>query len=326
MQYNHLLGQAAALAAALTWASALVLFKRSGERMPPVSLSLFKNAVALLLFAPTLAILMWVEPGHSLDHLREFPIGDYCILMLSGVLGIAIADTLLFYALNLIGVGLMAVVDCVYAPLTLLFAWLYLSETLTWPHYVGGALIIAGVFTATRHKPPAGRSRTQLLAGMALAVLAIALVAFGIVLAKPILGPMAVMWATSIRMAAGTVLLALFALLGRRWKEHWVAFQPAPIWKFAIPAAILGTYLSLIFWIAGFKYTYAPVAAVLNQTSVIFASIFAAVFLHEHFGGRKVAALVIGVIGVVIVSFAGPILAFWKAHQEAIFAGLHGFS
>lgn len=306
----HILGQAAALGAAITWASALVLFKRSGERVPPVALNMYKNVVGLILLFATLGVMALVGTG-DINTLYKLHPGDVCLLLLSGVIGIAVADSLLFAGLNLIGVGLMAVVDCTYAPLCILFAWLLLAETLTAYHYIGAALTVAGVFIASRHKPPVGRTRGQLLLGILLSVLAIAMMAVGIVLPKPILEEAGLIPATTLRMVAGTILLALFALLGRNWKQHWTIFKPTAVWKFALPAAILGTYLSMTLWVAGFKYTHATVAAVLNQTSVIFASIFAAVFLKEHFGGRKVVALVLAVIGVILITLGDQITLAW---------------
>jgi drug/metabolite transporter (DMT)-like permease len=64
-------------------------------------------------------------------------------------------------------------------------------------------------------------------------------------------------------------------------------------------------YFALLFWIAGFKYTYASLAAILNQTSVIFALILASVFLKERFTRRKLAAVVLAFAGVAIIAANG---------------------
>lgn len=64
-------------------------------------------------------------------------------------------------------------------------------------------------------------------------------------------------------------------------------------------------------WVAGFKYTYAAVAGVLNQTTVVFASVLAALFLKEQFGRRKIAALVLALIGVVMVTLSDWLHGAW---------------
>ena len=106
---------------------------------------------------------------------------------------------------------------------------------------------------------------------MLLAPLAVGMMAFGIVIAKPILPTYTVMFSTTVRMAAGSATLALIALLSRQRKTHWSVFVPSASWKYAIPGSVLGAYMAMILWVAGFKYTSASVAAILNQTSTIFA-------------------------------------------------------
>jgi drug/metabolite transporter (DMT)-like permease len=309
---NHPLGQTCALLTAILWAYALVLFKRSGEEIAPIALNLFKNVVGMLLLGGTLglALLAGVD---SFAEVRGRCLGDIAVLLLSGFLGIALADTLLFRALNLIGVGLVSVADCTYAPLTILFSWLLLSEKLTAFHYVGAVLVILSVFISSRHARPGHRTRGQVFAGLLLAITAIATMAFGIVLAKPVLEEMSVLWATTLRMSAGLVFLALFALLGAGWRRHWQVFRPSPVWRSALPASVLGTYVCLLLWVAGFKYTYVPVAALLNQTSVVFATVLGALLLKEHFGRRQAAALVLAVTGVAVVTFGGTLWARWAS-------------
>ena len=52
-----LLGATFALLAALVWSFAVILFKRSGEKVAPLSLNLFKNTVALTLLAISLIVM-----------------------------------------------------------------------------------------------------------------------------------------------------------------------------------------------------------------------------------------------------------------------------
>lgn len=299
---NHPLGQVCALLSAVVWGYALVLFKRSGEHISPVALNLYKNAVGLLLLLITLAALVLLGPDGS-AALGRHDFGEIALLLLSGILGIAIADSFHFHALNLIGVGLISVVDCCYAPFVIFFSWLLLGEKLTAYHYVGAALIVIGVFIASSHALPRQRTRGQIVSGVVLAVLALGVMAFGIVMAKPVLDTFPLMWATTLRMVGGFALLSLFALLGRDWRGHWAVYRPHRSWRSALPASVLGAYVSVVMWVAGFKYTYASIAGALNQTSVIFASLLAALILKEHFGRRQVLALVLAMTGVVVTCY-----------------------
>ncbi len=307
---NHPLGQFCALLTAMIWAYALVLFKRSGETVAPIALNLYKNTVGLALLIGTLVLFM-AAGWDSFRPVQELPPDELALLLLSGIIGIALADTLFFHALNLIGVGLISVVDCSYAPLAILFAWLLLNEKLTAFHYVGAALVVAGVFMTSRHTLPVRRTRGQIIGGMLLATLAVGLMAFGIVMAKPVLEKMPVLWSTTLRLAAGLALLGLFALLGPGWRRHWAIFRPSRAWRLALPASVLGTYVCVLLWVAGFKYTYASIAALLNQTSVVFASVLAALLLKEHFGVRQAAALGLAMAGVVTVTLGGQLAAWF---------------
>lgn len=293
---HDLIGQACALSAAITWAVAVILFKQSGERVPPLPLNLFKCAVGLILLMITLAVL-----GDGPALLARFTTRDIVILLISGIIGIALADTLFFHSLNLIGVGLVSIVDCLYTPLIILFSYLMLSEELTRSDYLGTALIILAVFLSSRHAPPAGRTRGQIALGVLFGAFAMALMAFSIVFAKPVLEKFPLIWGTTLRLFAGTLALAALGLGSPRRKEYWAVFRPSPVWWIIVPASVLATYLSMVFWIAGFKYTEAAIAAVLNQTSIIFALILATIFLKEPFSTRKLAAVTLAAAGVVMV-------------------------
>ncbi|MFQ5490907.1 MAG: DMT family transporter [Phycisphaerae bacterium] len=299
---RHLIGQSCALAAAVCWAIALVLFKRSGEKIQPIPLNLFKNVVGLILFGLTLLV-----AGDGIGVLSQFPVEDIYILLVSGLIGIALADTLLFYALNLVGVGIISIVDCTYSPIIILLSHLMIGESLTVYHYAGTGLILLGVLSACRVSPPKDRTRRQLVAGMLLGVASIAVMGYGIVLAKPVLEVMdfPLVWATTLRLGAGTLVLAVWALALTDRREIWAAFRPAAHWKYSLPASILGTYFALLFWVAGFKYTWASVAGMLNQTSVVFALIFATFILKERFSRRKAVAVCLALTGVAVVRVYG---------------------
>jgi len=296
---TNLIGETFALLAALTWAFALVLFKLSGERVGPLALNLFKNTIGLIMLAVTLLFI-----SDTLGILGHVPQEDIVILLFSGLIGIALADTVFFHALNLVGVTLVSIVDCLYSPFVILFSCLILSETLGLSGYVGTGLILAGVFISSRHAPPADRTPAQLILGSMLGASSMALMTFGIVIAKPVLElyDFPLILATTLRMAAGTAALALLAIASRKRGQYWSVFRPSPVWRVSIPASVLGTYFALIFWMAGFKYAKASIAGILNQTSVIFAINLATIILREPLTRRKLVSVVLAGAGVAIVT------------------------
>ena len=295
----HLSGETHALLAAFTWALALTLFKRSGETVPPLTLNLFKNVVALALMAVTAP---WLGEA-SAAHLHS-SWSDIGILLLSGVLGIALADTAFFYCLNRVGLGLVTIVECLYSPSVILFAFLLLGERISMWHGVGGAFIICAVIVSTRHNLPKDRTQRDMIIGFLAGGISMALMAYGIVLAKPVLARFSLINAAMLRLLAGTGLIVIFTLLSSRRASYWSVFRPAATWRFTIPAAILGTYFAMLFWVAGFKYANAATAGILNQTSMIFAIILATFVLKEPFTRRKLVAITLALAGVITVWFA----------------------
>ncbi len=295
---DSLLGASFALSAAVVWSFAMILFKQSGDKVPPLALNLFKNTVALILLSATL-----YARGLGFETMENNTAKDFCILALSGFLGIAVADTLFFYSLNLVGVGIVSIVDCLYSPLIILFSFLLLSEKLTALQYFGAGLVLLAVAITSRHAPPQGRTRKQIIAGVLLGVLTMGVMTFSIVFAKPVLANFSTEWATTIRMAVGTAALSIVVLFLPQRRALWSVFRPSKTWKVSLPGSVLGAYLSSLLWIAGFKYAGASVAGVLNQTSTIFALLLATLILKESFTRRKFVAMVIALGGIVLVTF-----------------------
>lgn len=294
-------GELYALASAFTWGCAVVLFKRGGEQMGPVVLNLFKNLVALLLLSITLLFLGDFMAPFALLSPREL-----WLLGLSGGLGIAVADTLLFASLNRIGVTRIAIVDCLYSPCILLFSWYLVNESLFLAHYIGGTLILVGILiSGWRRKKKyqvEEHSGTELWFGMLLGVCAIVVMTFSIVLVKPILQKVPLAWATTFRLTVGSVLLFVWLLVTRR-SDLSQLIRPTSGWRFIIPAACLGTYISMLFWIGGFKYAKASTAGLINQSSIIFAILLSALFLKEPLTRPKLIAILFAASGVLVVSF-----------------------
>ena len=126
---------------------------------------------------------------------------------------------------------------------------------------------------------------------MAFGASALLMMTFGIVLAKPVLDQSPVLWATTIRQVGAMGTLLIVALLPSQRGACVAVYRPSPSWRFMLPGAVLGSYLSLIFWIAGMKYTETTTASVLNQSSNVFVIFLATLFLKERLTVRKLIAI-----------------------------------
>jgi len=292
---NLLLGQLLSVLSAVIWAVSVVMFRMSGRSMTPVGLNLFKSAVAIALFVPTLLVFGGsFAPGERLL--------DTLILFLAGAVGIAVADTVFFQGLNLVGAGLSQIASCSYSPFVIIMSFFALGERLTLGDAIGAGLILSGIFLSARHDPPRGIGSAELRKGIILCTIAMALNALGVVIGKPALNRTPVLWATAIRLAGGTITLALLAGLVPGLRKSWRAFIPHRNWRIAIPASVIGTYVTMIIWIAGMKFAPVSIASILNQTSAIFVLPIAALVLKESITARKLLAVGLAVGGVALVT------------------------
>jgi len=288
------MGELFALLAALTWAFAVICFRKSGETISPIPLNLFKNLLGIVLILPTMAIL-----GQT--FLYSAPPREIILLLISGALGIGLSDTMFFKSLNTIGAGLSAIVDCLYSPFIICLSVLILGERLTPLQVVGAILIVSAVFAATFEKKNDAISRRNLIWGIFWGVGAMATVALSIVIIKPILGHLPILWSAQIRFIGGCVVLVVIVLSRPNRLRIFEIRRFAHGWKYMLIGSILGSYGALIFWLAGMKYTQASIAAALNQTSILFVFIFAAVLLKEVINLQRAIGIILGVGGVILV-------------------------
>jgi drug/metabolite transporter (DMT)-like permease len=200
------LGELLALTTAVVWAFAVIFFKKSGESVHPVGLNIFKNSLAAILLVPTI----WIFDG---TVLRDVPVEQYWLLLFSGALGIGLADTLFFMSLNRLGAGLSSIVDCLYSPFIIGLSVLWLGEKLSVWQVVGVAMILSAVLTAAHRKSSSEISRHNLVWGIFFGVLAMALMAVGVVIVKPLLDISPLLWVTEIRLFGGIIVLLFIVAL-----------------------------------------------------------------------------------------------------------------
>lgn len=282
-------GDAMALGCAVVWASAVMLFRRLGD-VHPVSLNLFKNAVATALLLLTMALAGLRFDLHRSPH-------DWLCLAGSGVLGLAVADSLFLAGLRRVDAAVAAVADCAYSPTVILLSTLWLSEVPRAGFLWGAPLVLVGLLLVVWQ----GRgSRAVDPRGLALVLGGVMTTAVGVVLAKPALARSGLVEATTIRLLAGSSALLLVQLARGKGREAVALFTPQPAWRVAVPATVLATYVSMLLWLGGMKYGTASRAALLNQTGAIVLMVMSRV-MGEAIPLRRWVGAALAVSGVAIV-------------------------
>ena len=292
---NFGLGEWCSLSCAVLWAWATISFRIAGEKLTPFHLNLFKNLSLFILMIPT----AWLAEGWSWNAISG---KDQFYLLVSGFIGICIADFLYLAALNRLGAGLNSILACLYSPLVILFSFLLLGERLTNSQIIGALIIIAGTFLASSPNRQNDRPK-ELATGLALGIASMITMALGVVIAIPCLHADTLFWAIEFRLLGGVGFAALILFLPGKAQALTQAFLRKDLpWKTMLGGTWVAAFVALILWMKGFllmaEKNSASIAAVLNQTSTFFTLGFAAIFLRERLTTPKLAGAALAFGGV----------------------------
>lgn len=269
------IGPICALLTACAWAIGVIFFKQATAYWSALGLNYFKNGLALCLFFITFPLVgqsFWIDA----------PAEHIVYLLLSGAVGIGIADTLFFKCLDLVGAARSAIVECLYSPSIVFFSFLLLGETITALDVVGGILIISSILLSAGKLTSERNEDAELTKGFVLGAISMVLMGISIVAIKPTLEVYPVLWSTTWRLVGGVVVVTLWIPFSQE-KFGSILKQCFSVsrWGRALPGAFMGTYVAMIFWIAGFKHGEASITAILNQTATIFTVLLAGLVLKE---------------------------------------------
>ncbi len=287
------IGEFYSVACALAWAIAVILLKRSGESMPPFALNLFKNLLMLVLLVPTMA-------AFSAPAVVPLPAAWIGLCLLSGLVGIALGDTLFFRTLNQLGASRTGMISTLYSPFVVLFASLFLGERLGQLQVLGFVTVLAGLALVNwpdRARELGALPPRALLTG----VLSMLCMAGGIVIVKPVLSDADFLWIVLLRMLGGVAGMLLLVLLRRETGVLLAQFRGPHHWPTLIAGAFIGTYLAMMLWLAGYKYAPAPVSAILNESATAFILLLAWLFLGERLNRRQLMGCAAALGGVTLV-------------------------
>jgi drug/metabolite transporter (DMT)-like permease len=304
-----LAGGAAALLSAAIWGYSSTLITRPSQIWGGQATNLFKSVVAAVLFLFAIIVVL----GPSALNVPPAALWQFAV---SGVLGLAIADTGYLSALKHIGPTLTAIVYETSGIFTCILGVALLDERLTAGEIGAVALVIGGVLLAVLDEPPAHVAREHLLRGVLYGLFAAAFHACGLIVNKTAfdslaaadgtIGFRAAMIAGFTRMTAAAIGLLVLGVMTGSLARQTRPLREAAGWRASFLAAVLGSFVAMITMQLSLTLLKTGIASVLLSMTPIFTIPIAWKMLNHRPTWRAVAGAVIALAGASLLSLGSP--------------------
>lgn len=260
-------GELFAILTAVCWTASSQLFEHSSRRVGSLPVNLLRLPLAFIL----LGVFNLVHRGMfvPLDASRS----AWGWLLLSGFLGFALGDLMLFKSYVLIGSRVAMLVQALSPVITAILGRIFLSETLGLKSLAGMAITLTGVslviLTSSAGTPDENGTVARKLrfahapAGLIMAVGSAVCSSTGLVVSKYGMGGYDAFAATQIRLVAGIAgFTVLITLLGR-WRRIGEAFRDRKALTSLSLGAVFGPFLGVSFCMLAIQRTRTGIASTL---------------------------------------------------------------
>jgi drug/metabolite transporter (DMT)-like permease len=294
-------GELAALGTALAFAFSSVFHTLAGRRLGSVIL----NRMRLLLAIGYLVVLHLIS-GIPLPFQAGFEHTFW--LSLSGAIGLALGDALLFQAFILIGARLGMLLLSLNPILAALLGWLLFKEHLSGYQILGIILAVVGVavVVSERGATPgtATTNKKDYTKGVFLGLGAAACQAGGLITARPGLADgFPALSATLIRMVAASILIWGLAILQRQVRQTFERVD-GKSWLILSAGAFIGPVLGVTLSLYAVQNSLVGVASTLMAMTPLFMLPIGYFIFHERFGWKAVAGTAIAMTGITLLFLA----------------------
>lgn len=290
-----LVGEIAALTGSALWGISSHLYGSVVRELSPSFMNFVKNVFAALCFGCVCLVfriapfgLGWHETG---------------ALLLSGVIGIGLGDTVWFLALRFMPVHTVLVVGTVSPLVSAILAWLTIGESLSVASWICMAITVSGIALVVsepqKRQADARFTPSMRLVGIGLVVLAVLLGAVSNVITRSVFvsAEISPFWSGFLRLLAGSV-VAFFFVVFMRIKRGAGSAVSLGVYGRLLVGASLGTVLGIFCQQLAFQHTSVGVAQALMSVTPVFSIIFA-VITGQRPSFRSLTGSLIATVGVV---------------------------
>jgi drug/metabolite transporter (DMT)-like permease len=291
-----MIGTIYALIAALCWAGGGTILKFLTTKIDALSLITLRLCATLPLL---LAVILLSGRGTELVNTPLMPL---VYLIISGVIGIAIGDTIFIKSLSYLNVSqAFPIALCSNPVFTVLLAVLLLGESFTWVTGLGTFFVLLGVYLLTSRMTNStpGRIRGK---GIILALITGAVWAVSVVTLKLGAIDMNPLVAAAIQLPSAIIVLLPFALSQRKRGALQLKKYGSRSLALALASGPLDYGVGTVLFIIAMQLIGAGKAAVLATTSPFFLLPFSVFILKERLTRLTLIGIFVGVAGVCLVT------------------------
>ena len=283
------LGIIAALGSAASWAFATVVFDRLGKVMPYAGITFLKGFFSILLMLLLVLII---------GDFKNISAHDVLILVISGIIGIAIGDTLFFKSLQDLGAKMQVLYFMLGQVVTMLLSFLLLGDVLSIEEYVGGIILLCGIVVVTWGRQESHPNKMRGIIGGFLSILCFSV---STIMIKYTEEDIDVISATFYRMLAGTLIMTLFGLTTRKMESWLLPLKEYKTLGLFLVNVVVLTIGGFILSMYAIKTISVSLASILSTTEPVFVLLLVYLINHEKVSKRELVGAVISISGLLII-------------------------
>ncbi|HDP80896.1 MAG TPA: DMT family transporter [Spirochaetes bacterium] len=291
------LGELAALATAFFWTITALSFESAGRRVG----SLAVNLIRLMMAFGIIAIYTGLSRGLPLPV--DASAHAWLWLGISGLIGFVLGDLLLFRAFVLIGSRVAMLIYSLVPPLTALFGYLLLGETLVSRQFLGMGLVMGGIVLVVLDRRPGAGGAVRSPAGVIMAIGGAVCQAAGLITSKFGMGGYNPFASNHIRIAFGILGFCLVMTALGRWGRVFAAFRDRGAMARIGLGAFFGPFLGVGFALVSLQLTSAGAASTIMATVPVLIIPPSMILFKERPKAREILGALLAVAGVAVMFF-----------------------
>ncbi|MEE4195890.1 MAG: DMT family transporter [Anaerolineae bacterium] len=295
------MGEIASILTSVCWVTSTIFFTEGGKRVGSMVVNRVRIVFGLLLLMGANFFLYQELIPLSASSDRWFWLG------LSGFVGLALGDIVLFQSYLMIGPRRAMLLIAGVPVLNTVFAWFFLNEALTIYGYVGIAVTVAGIFLVlfekTQHHDEFTKDPGTFRKGYLFASLGALGQSAGMILArKGVYGDFPSLSGTLIRVIIATSVFFLLALTSKKVKPTISAVQQdRKALGWIIAGSITGPFLGIWLALTGLKLTDVGIASTLQALAPVMMLPIGHFLYKEHISARAIIGTFVAMAGVAVI-------------------------